>query len=57
MRVCGYVGLRGAWNMRVGRGNVVKLNLVLGIVIPAKAGIQRRKSLKTLDPCLRRDDT
>jgi hypothetical protein len=38
-------------------GNVVQLNLVLRIVIPAKAGIEQRKSLKTLDPCLRKDDT
>jgi hypothetical protein len=37
--------------------NVVQLNLVLRIVIPAKAGIQRRNSLKTQDPCLRRDYT
>jgi hypothetical protein len=57
MRLSGHAGLQGAWDMRSGGVNVAQLNLVLGIVIPAKAGIQRRKSLKALDPCLRRDDT
>jgi hypothetical protein len=37
--------------------DIVQLSPIFNIVVPAKAGIQRRKSETSLDPCIRRDDT